>query len=247
MTIRHDDELEALQAVGRIVAQVLERLREAVAPGITTAELDAIAGEQLARSGARSAPRLVYHFPGETCISVNDEVVHGVPGSRTLATGDLVKLDVTAEKDGFMGDAACTVQVGGPVGLGARLAHCARAGFERALAAVRPGMPVREIGRMVQAETRRRGFAVIPELAGHGIGRTIHEEPIVPNFLDRSSTARLEAGMVITIEPLICAGSGRVHTATDGWTIFTADRSLAAHYEHTLVVRDGPPLLLTAA
>ena len=247
MTIRNGDELAALQEVGRIVARVLAAMRAAVAPGMTTAALDAVAGEELARWGARSAPRLVYHFPGETCISVNDEVVHGVPGARVLEPGDLVKLDVTAEKDGFMSDAACTVQVEVEGGIGARLAACARAGFERALAAVRPGTAVRELGRMVQAETRRRGFAVIPQLAGHGIGRTIHEEPIVPNFLDRSSMARLEEGMVITIEPLICAGSGRIRTATDGWTVCTADRSLAAHFEHTLVVRRQGPLLLTAA
>jgi methionyl aminopeptidase len=247
MTIQSDKELEALRGVGRIVAAVLDRLERAVRPGITTAELDQIAARLLDAHGARSAPRLVYGFPGHTCLSVNDEVVHGVPNSRPLASGDLVKLDVTAEKAGFMADAARTVTVGPADERASALATAAKAAFSRGLAAAKPGNRVGQIGRNVQAEVLRRGFAVIRELSGHGIGRTIHEPPTVPNFDDTHSSERLQLGTVLTIEPIICAGRGRVFTALDGWTVRTADGSLSAHHEHTVVVMRGRPLLLTAA
>ncbi len=247
MTIRSAAELESLRAAGRVVALVLDAMEAAVGAGVTTEELDAIAARALERYGARSAPRLVYAFPGHTCISVNDEVVHGIPGARALAAGDVVKLDVTAEKGGFMADAARTVVVGeaGPEAM--RLASCARRAFRRGLAAVRPGRRVGAIGRDVDLEVRRSGFAVVRELAGHGIGRTIHEPPTVPNFDDATSRERLEPGMVVTIEPIISAGSGGVLLAGDGWTVRTADHALAAHYEHTIVVTRRAPIVLTAA
>lgn len=236
-----------MRAAGRVVAAVLDQMEEQVRAGVSTAELDEVAARTLSAHGARSAPRLVYDFPGETCISVNDEVVHGVPGARTLVRGDLVKLDVTVELDGLMADAARTVLVDDGGGAGARLASCAKSAFHRGLEAARAGRRVSEIGRRVEGEVVHRGFAVIRELAGHGIGRTIHEPPSVPNFHDVVSQARLEAGMVLTIEPLISAGSGEVFLAPDGWTIRTADRALAAHYEHTIVITRGRPILLTAA
>ncbi len=247
MTIHTDDELQALRRVGRLVADVLRAMEEGVRPGVTTAELDELAGRRLAMAGARSAPRLVYSFPGETCISVNDEVVHGIPKEVPLRAGDVLKLDVTAELGGYMADAARTVIVGDEGGLGARLAGCARAAFRKGLQRARPGNRVREIGGAVEAEVRRRGFSVIRELAGHGIGRTIHEEPSVPNYYARSSRDVLEEGMVLTIEPLISAGSGTVVLDSDGWTVRTRDRSPAAHHEHTLVITRGRPILLTAA
>jgi methionyl aminopeptidase len=244
MTIRRQDELDALEAAGRIVAKTLAAMRGAVRPGVTTGELDAVAGAVFRAHGARSAPALVYGFPGVACISVNDEVVHGVPGGRRLEPGDLVKLDVTAEKDGFMADAARTVAVGRPAARAASLAACVREAFQRGLAAVRPGHPVRWIGREIEAVARRFGFAVVRDLSGHGIGRTIHEAPAVPNFDDPLCRARLEEGMVLAIEPIVCAGSGDAHLARDGWTVRTSDRTLAAHYEQTLVVtRDGPRVL----
>jgi methionyl aminopeptidase len=247
MTIRDDRDLDLLKAAGTIVARVLDAMEAEVRAGITTAELDAVAGRALRRHGARSAPRLVYRFPGETCISVNDEVVHGVPASRPLVRGDLVKLDVTVEKDGYMADAARTVIVDDRGGLGARLASCARSAFRRGLTAARPGYRAAAIGRNVEREVRAHGFSVIRELCGHGIGRTIHEAPEIPNFDDRSSRVTLAEGMVFTIEPLIAAGRGEVFLAPDGWTMRTRDRSLAAHFEHTLVVTRSGPLLLTAA
>jgi methionyl aminopeptidase len=245
MTIRRKDELDALEAAGRIVAKALAAMRAAIAPGVSTGELDDAAAAVLRAEGARSAPRIVYDFPGETCISVNDEIVHGIPGGRVLAAGDLVKLDVTAEKDGFMADAARTVPVGPPSRLAAGLAACVRAAFGRALFAVRPGVPVRRVGKAVEGVAKRFGFSVVRDLSGHGIGRTIHEAPAIPNFDDPFSTARLEEGIVLTIEPIVAAGSGASYLGRDGWTVLTADRSLSAHYEHTLVVTRRGPILLT--
>jgi methionyl aminopeptidase len=247
MSIDDDRDLEALLAAGRIVRATLDAMSAAVAPGVSTARLDAIAGAVLRAHGARSAPRLVYGFPGETCISVNDEVVHGIPrATRLLRDGDLVKLDVTVEKDGYMADAAVTRAVGRVTERARRLVACAEGAFQRALREVRPGRRACDVGGAVEAEVRRRGFSVVRELNGHGIGRTIHEEPTVPNWFDPSARAWLTEGLVITLEPIIAMGSGASYEAEDGWTVRTADGSPAAHFEHTLVVTGGEPLLLTA-
>lgn len=247
MTIRKQSEFDGLRAAGLVVAAALDAMEAAVRPGITTAELDAIAGQVLRARGARSAPRLVYGFPAETCISVDDEVVHGIPGARRLRSGDVVKLDVTVERDGFMADAARTVVVDDRSELGLRLAACARRAFRAGLAAARPGNRVGAIGARVDAVVRRDRFRVVPELAGHGIGRTIHEPPSVPNVGPPGAGVVLREGDVLTIEPILCAGSGAVHVAADGWTFRTDDGSLAAHFEHTLVVSRQGPILLTAA
>jgi len=196
--------------------------------------------------GAQSAPALVYGFPGVSCISLNDEAVHGIPGKRALQQGDLVKLDVTIEKDGFMADAALTVPVGEVSEERKNLVACAERAFEKAMLVARAGFRIWEIGRAVEREVRRSGFSVIRELAGHGIGRTIHEEPRVPNFPDAQSNQVLTEGLVITVEPIIAAGSGRVFIAPDKWTMVTSDHRPSAHYEHTLVITKGAPILLTA-
>lgn len=247
MSIRSQAELRALRAIGRIVRLTLDEMAKAVRAGITTAELDHVGAQVLALHGAQSSPPKVYGFPGTTCISVNDEAIHGIPGSRTLSEGDLVKLDVTAEKDGFIADAAVTVGAGKLSPAADALARCAESAFRQALTAARAGNRVHEIGRSVEREVRRCGFSVIRELCGHGVGRAIHEEPTVPNYYDRHYRSRLTEGLVITIEPIICAGTGQAETLSDEWTIRTSDRSLAAHYEHTLVITRGEPILLTAA
>jgi len=197
--------------------------------------------------GARSAPSLVYDFPGTSCISVNNEAVHVIPGSRKLVEGDLVKLDVTIEKNGFMADAAITVAVGKISEENRRLIACAEHAFQKAMLVARAGFRVSEIGRAIEREVRRNGFSVIRELAGHGIGRTIHEEPRVPNYADPQASQILTEGMVITVEPIIAAGSGRAITAKDGWAVCTADGKASAHYEQTLMITKGRPELLTAA
>jgi methionyl aminopeptidase len=247
MSINSPEELEKLKACGRIVARALRAMAGAIRPGVTTAELSAIASKILAEHGAQSSPPLVYKFPGDVCISVNDEVVHGIPGPRVIQPGDLVKLDLTAVKDGYHTDAAVTVQVPPVAEQSRALAHCAERAFRQALAAARPGNRTRDIGRAVEREVRRRGFQVIPELGGHGVGHTIHEEPRVPNYAEPSAQHILREGLVITIEPIIAVGTGRVTHDRDGWTVRTADRSLSAHYEHTVVITRNEPILLTAA
>jgi methionyl aminopeptidase len=246
MSIETHADWAGLREVGRIVRLTLDAVAAAVRPGVTTAELDRLATGILARHGARSAPALVYGFPGAILISINDEVVHGVPGPRAIAPGDLVKLDVTLEKNGYMGDAARTVLVERASDLATRLCACAEAAFARAVAVARAGVRVNEIGRVVDREVRGCGFAVARGLTGHGIGRTIHEPPSVANEYDPRETAILTEGLVITIEPMVIAGSGQVVTSPDGWTVRSRDGGLASHYEHTLVITRGAPVLLTA-
>jgi methionyl aminopeptidase len=247
MSINGPEELKGMRAAGAVVRQILQAMKRCVRPGVTTRELDEIGAAVMREQGARSAPELVYQFPGANCISVNEEAVHGIPGQRALQTGDLVKLDVTIEKDGFMADAAITVPVGEVTEEGRHLAECAERAFTKAMLVARAGFRVSEIGRVVEREVRRSGFAVIRDLSGHGIGRTIHEEPRVPNFPDPRANQILTEGLVITVEPIIAAGSGRTVLAKDGWTVVTADRRPSAHYEHTLVITKGQPILLTAA
>jgi|ERR1700722_8861319 len=246
MSITTAEQLEKLRACGQIVAKALRAMSNAVRPGVTTAELSEIGSRILGENGAQSSPPLVYNFPGDVCISVNDEVVHGIPGPRIMQPGDLVKLDLTAVKDGYHTDSAVSIQVPPAQEKSRELAHCAERAFRQALTAARPGNRTKDIGRAVEHEVRRRGFRVIHELGGHGVGRTIHEEPSVPNYADPAARHLLTEGLVITIEPIIAAGSGNVALDRDGWTVRTADGSLSAHYEHTIVITKREPILLTA-
>jgi len=245
MSINSAADWKGLRRVARIARLTLDALERATAAGITTAELDGLAARIFTQHGARSAPATVYGFPGTVLISINDEIVHGVPGVRRVVAGDLVKLDVTVEKDGYVADAARTVAVG-PVTETARgLLECAEAAFEAGLRVARAGIRVNEIGRAVSDEVHRRGFSVIRGLTGHGVGRTIHEEPPVPNEFDPRQQDVLSDGLVLTIEPMISAGSTRHVQKADGWTLATRDGSLSAHYEHTLVITTGLPIVLT--
>jgi len=246
MSITCPEELAALRAAGAIVRRMLEAMKLAVRPGVETAELDEVGAGVMREHGARSAPQLVYKFPGVNCISLNDEAVHGVPGKRALCEGDLVKLDVTIEKDGFMADAAETVAEGKISEQSEQLVACAQRAFEKAMLVARAGFRVWEIGRVIEREVRRNGFSVIRDLGGHGIGRTIHEQPRVPNYPDPAANQVLTEGLVITVEPIIAAGSGRSFVDVDGWTIKTSDRKPSAHYEHTIVITKHEPILLTA-
>jgi len=246
MSIESDGDLDGMREAGRVTTATLDALQHAVQEGITTGELDAIAKDVLDRNAARSAPALVYGFPGTVLISVNDEIVHGIPGSRRLKAGDLVSLDVTIEKDGLVADAARSVIVGEGSLIARDLIAAAESSLRAALQVARAGRPVNEIGRAVQNEVRRRGFSVVRGLCGHGVGRTIHEEPQVPNVYDRALRDVLSEGLVLTIEPMITAGSSYPVQSPDGWTIKTKDGSLAAHCEHTLVITKGMPLILAA-
>ncbi|HSC27198.1 MAG TPA: type I methionyl aminopeptidase [Vicinamibacterales bacterium] len=246
MSIETERDWIGLSRVGRIVRLTLDALEREVRQGVTTAALDRVAAGVFAAHGARSAPALVYGFPGTVLLSVNDEVVHGVPGARALERGDLIKLDVTAEKDGYMADAARTVIVGEGSETAHRLRACARAAFRRALGVARAGRRVSEIGRVIEKEVRSWGFHVLRGLDGHGIGRTIHEPPTVFNYCNPLQADVLADGLVLTIEPIISAGTGRAVEDADGWTIRTADGSLSAHHEHTLAITKERPVLLTS-
>lgn len=219
---------------------------------MTTLELDRVAQDVFASYGAKSAPAEVYGFPGTVLISVNDEVVHGVPGLRKLRQGDIVKLGVTPELNGYVADAAVTVVAAQAKDRQrVRLARCASSALQAAMNVARAGTPLRTLGAVIENVVRRAGFSVVPELCGHGVGRTIHEAPeAIPNYPDTRLRGTLREGMVITIEPIIAAGTGarftRCYTGTDGWTIKTADGSPAAHFEHSLVITRGAPLCLSA-
>ena len=246
MSIQDEQEFASLKAAGRVVRMVLDAMKAEGWPGVTTLYLDEVGARVMKENGARSAPSIVYQFPGANCISLNDEAVHGIPGKRKLREGDLVKLDVTVEKDGYMADAAITVPVGRVSAQAEKLLACAERAFQQAMLVARAGFRVFEIGRMVEREVRRSGFTVIRELGGHGIGHTIHELPHVPNYPDPQARQVMNEGLVITVEPIISSGTGSVFTDKDGWTVRTSDRALSAHFEHTLVVTSGSPILLTA-
>lgn len=247
MSIDSPEDLAGLKAAGAVVAATLRACRRAVRAGLTTAELDAVAARVFARMGARSGPILTYDFPGAICISVNDQVVHGVPGSRRLRDGDIVKIDVTAELNGYYADACVTVPVGRPKPASARLAAASQAALLKGIDAARAGAPRNAIGAAVEAEVTKRGFHVIRDLSGHGIGRELHEAPDVLNYFDPADDEPLTEGLVITIEPMISAGSTVLEELEDGWTLVTEDGSRAAHFEHTMMIRrDQPALVLTA-
>ncbi len=246
MSIETPEELDGLRASGRVVAEALRAMRRAVRPGISTADLDAIAARIFRRAGARSAPQITYGFPGATCISVNNEAVHGVPGPRRLREGDLVKLDVAVELDGFYADACISVGVGRARPATNRLAAAARHALTQALGVARAGAPQSAIGAAIEREAGARGYAVCSELMGHGIGRRLHEAPDVPSFYAPDLTDSLTDGLVLTIEPIVTSGSGLVRQGRDGWTVCTADGALSAHEEHTIVITPGAPLVLTA-
>jgi methionyl aminopeptidase len=247
MSIDSEEELLGLRRAGKAVAATLAALKLALRPGVTGLELDAVAAEVFARHGARSAPALSYGFPGTVLLSVNDAVVHGIPNERPLKPGDVVTIDVTAEVDGYIADAAVTVPLAPVSPRVQALCRCAEAAFGRAMRQARAGKRLAAIGRAVETEIGRWGFTVIPELYGHGTGRQIHEDPPVFNFYDPGDRTRLTEGLVLAVEPILCDGDGAIYDDEDGWTIRTADGSLAAHYEHTVVVTRGKPLLVTAA
>ena len=236
-----------MQYVGRVVALTLEQMRAAAQIGRTTAELDAVAAATFRRFGARSAPQLAYGFPATTCISINDEIVHGIPGARRLEPGDVLKVDVTAELDGYVADAATTILLPPATLTSIRLQHATLSALRAALSVARAGERVSVIGKAVEGEARRFGFAVVRELCGHGVGRKIHEQPSVPNYEDPFSRDILTKDLVIAVEPMLTQSPTRAMETADGWTIRTRSGCLAAHEEHTIVIRAGTPLVLTAA
>jgi methionyl aminopeptidase len=219
-----------------------------VAPGVSTGELDVIGRDVLRSHGARSAPQVARGFPGATCISINDEAAHGIPsGLRRLREGDLVNVDVSAELDGYWADTGASAPVGAVDPVAARLLEATRLANRDALAAARAGRPLRHIGRAVQRRARRHGFTVITNLCGHGVGGDLHEPPQVASIEDRNDRTILWEGLVLAVEPFLSTGASYVVEDRDGWTLRTPDASLSAQYEHTIVVTNGAPLVLTAS
>jgi len=247
MTVRSRADLRELLDLGALAALVLRRLARAARPGVSTADLDGLAALLLLRSGAESAPRRQYGFPGCVCLSRNDEIVHGVPSAARLRPGDALKIDVTIERGGYVVDTAATVLLAGAPAPAARLAACARRAFAAALRSLRPDTPLRAVGHAVETEAQRSGFHVLRELQGHGLGPGIHERPSVPNFDDPSATETPAEGLVLAVEPILVASSAYAIEGGDGWTLRTSSGALAVHHEHTVVVRDGPPLVVTRA
>ncbi len=247
MTINDEHELLGLMEIGRICGQTIQHLAAHMQPGITTADLDQIGADFLAAQGARSAPILMYKFPGATCISINEEVAHGIPGPRVIQPGDIVNIDVSAEKDGFFADTGASFIVPPASPAKTHLLHSTQQALYRAIDAVQAGRPINVIGKAVESIARRSGYKIIRELNGHGVGRGLHESPRnIPNFYHPRARQPLTDGMVITIEPFFNTGTARVVQADDGWTLKTTDGSLSAQFEHTVVITQGQALIVTA-
>lgn len=228
-----------------VAAKVLDEISSFIRPGLTTRKVDDFAAERIAAYGAKSAFLGYRNYPCYTCLSVNDEVVHGLASERELKFGDIVSVDVGVRHNGYIGDNARTVVVGG-CGLAAQqLMDVTEQSLYLGIAAARAGNRVSDISRAVQTYVENNGFSVVREFVGHGVGRSMHEDPQVPNFVDRSMNDRLKAGMTIAIEPMVNAGRSDVKILKDGWTVVTQDGSLSAHFEHTILITDGEPEILT--
>ncbi len=246
IAVRSPEEIVRLRAAGRVVAEVLAELRAAVVPGVTPLELAALAEAGARRRGAEPAFNGYHGYPASLCASVNEEGVHGIPSAaRTLREGDVIGLDFGVVLDGFYGDSAITVPVGEVSEEARRLIEVTEGALAQAVAAARPDHKVGDIGAAVQAFVEARGFSVVRDFVGHGIGRRLHEPPQIPNFGTPGTGARLRPGMVLALEPMVNAGGFRVETLEDGWTAVTQDGRLSAHFEHTVAVTEHGPEILS--
>lgn len=244
--IKTAEDLRRMRVACRLSAEVLAEVAAEVRPGVTTGELDAFAGERMRARGVRSAFFGYGGFPGQTCISLNEEVVHGIPGARVINAGDLVSLDLGVMAEGFIGDNATTVRVGEVDAGSERLCAVCEACLAAAIDAARAGNRLGDIGHAVQHLAEAAGFSVVRDFCGHGVGRKLHEEPQVPNFGQPGKGPVLKPGMTLAIEPMINLGTHRVDTLPNGWTVRTRDRKRSAHFEHTvLVTAEGPAEILT--
>lgn len=246
MTIENEQQLEKLRDIGRIVANVLARMMRHAEPDMTTAELDAYGAKLLELEGARSAPQLAYGFPGATCISVNEEVAHGIPGVRALQPGDMVNVDVSAEKDGFFADTGGSFVIPPVSEEKRRLCFATREALTNAIQEARAGQPLNRIGKAIEQTAKRKGFRVITNLCSHGVGGALHEEPEeIYGYFEPRDRRVLKEGMVITIEPFLSNRNREVTDGGDGWTLVGRPGSLSAQYEHSMVITRGQPIILT--
>jgi len=252
VTRKSRHEIATMRRAGRIVAEVLDLLEENLRPGVTTAALDRLAEEHIRRSGATPSfkgypgPAHPRPFPASVCISIDDEVVHGVPGDRVVREGDIVSIDAGAIVDGYHGDGARTTYVGTPPPAIASLIDTTRAAMLAGIAAARPGAWIDDVSSAIEAVAQPLGYGVVRQYVGHGIGTAMHEEPQIPNYRTGRKGHRIEPGFCLAIEPMLTLGRHEVETRPDGWTVVTRDGSLAAHFEHTIAVTEDGPEVLTA-
>ncbi|WP_308912058.1 type I methionyl aminopeptidase [Pseudokordiimonas caeni] len=246
MTVDHDDDLKGLREIGGICRDVLNAMAAAIRPGITPRELDILGGEMLKAAGARSAPMLAYDFPGFTCISVGDAVAHGIPNDRPLQAGELINIDVSAEKNGYFGDTGASFGVGAIDPALQRLLDITKKTQRKAMLAAKAGARINEIGRVVSGEAKTAGYKIVQGLNGHGVGGWIHEEPTVANEYFAHDRGILKEGMVLTIEPFLATHSRDYYEDDDGWTLRLSSGGHGAQFEHTFVVTKGAPIVLTA-
>ena len=247
ITIKSAQDIERMRAAGRVVEETLLLLEQSVRIGITTAELDRIADTFIRSKGAYPTFLNYNGYPKSICISVNDEVVHGIPGKRKLKDGDIVSCDVGSTLDGFVGDAARTFLVGDVPQETQDLVRITRECFFEGLKYCRVGYRISDISKAIQKHAESHGYGVVRELVGHGVGRKLHEDPEVPNYYSPRARQRLEAGMTIAVEPMINLGTAKIWQLDDGWTVTTQDGKPSAHYENSIAITDGDPILLTCS
>jgi methionyl aminopeptidase len=243
--IKSERDLEAMRPACGIAATVLNEVAGFIQPGLTTRQVDDYAAERIKHYGAKSAFLGYRKYPCQICISVNDQVVHGLAGTRQLNFGDIVSLDVGVVYNGFIGDTARTVVVGGCGVLAQKLMDVTEKSLYQGIAQAVPGKRVVDISRAIQDYVEGNGFSIVREFVGHGVGRTMHEEPQIPNFVERKPSPKLRPGMTLAIEPMVNAGQPAVKILKDGWTVVTQDGSLSAHFEHTILVTESDPEILT--
>jgi len=243
--IKNDREIEKMRLACASAARVLDRLAAVVRPGITTGDVDKAAADFIAEEGCRSAFLGYKNFPGQICISVNEEVVHGIGGSRRIQYGDVVKLDVGVIKDGWVGDTAKTVPVGAINPLWSRLLAVTEDVLDRVIPMLTAGRRLGDVCAFIEDEVVANGYSVVREFVGHGVGRKLHEDPQIPNFGRRGTGPKLKPGMTLAIEPMVNLGTATVHTLEDGWTVVTEDRAPSAHFEHTVLITKSAPEILT--
>lgn len=246
MTIETEDDVIALKRIGKIVSYVLHQMLEAAEPGMSTRELDALGERLLEKHGARSAPKLTYGFPGYTCISINEEAAHGIPGDRVIRAGDVLNIDVSAELGGYFADTGGTRVVPPTNPQKTRLCHATRTALAEAMKQARAGRPINGIGAAIERTAKTYGFKIIENLGSHGVGRALHEAPEhIPGYFDSADRRTLTDGMVITIEPFLSTKSRVVTETSDGWTLVGVQGNLSAQYEHTMIVTKGQPIVVT--
>ena len=246
MIIENENDIKHLKNIGHICAMTLQEMMKYAQPGITTGELDNIGKKFLEKEGAQSAPMVMYQFPGATCISVSPVIAHGIPGDHILREGELVNIDVSAELDGYFGDTGASMVVAKHVPEYEKMIEATKSALAKAVQVARAGQPINLIGKTIQQEALRNGYGVIYDLTGHGIGRHLHEEPVqVYNYFKSKDRHILEEGLVLAIEPFLTTGKGHVLEEDDGWSLRTTDRTIAAQFEHTIIVTKGEPIILT--